>query len=85
MAALTTQQRDDTMRSLVRKMFVESNATAQLTTTEVRLLVNNLDDYLEANASEINSSIDVSIRSKATLSQKALAMAFVAMRRGGIV
>lgn len=83
--ALDTTQRDDAMRRLVQQMFVQNNQTAQLTTAEVRLLVDNLDDYIEANATPINQSIDVSIRSKATLAQKAIALAFVAMKRGGVI
>lgn len=83
--ALDTTQRYDAMRKLVKEMFVTSNQTAQLTTEEVRLLIDNLDDYIESNATAINQAIHASIRSKATLSQKALALAFVGMKRGNII
>ena len=82
--ALDSTQRADTMRQMIQKMFVESNATADLDTLEVRALVDAMDDYLEANQSAINQSIPLAVRQKASLTQKALAMAFVAMKRGGV-
>jgi hypothetical protein len=83
--ALDSTQRADTMRQMVRKMFVESNATADLDTLEVRVLVDAMDEYLEANQTAINQSIPVAVRNKASLTQKALAMAYVAMKRGGVL
>jgi hypothetical protein len=65
--ALDSTQRADTMRQMVRKMFVESNATADLDTLEVRALVDAMDDYLEANQSAINQSIPLAVRQKASL------------------
>lgn len=85
MAALTEEQRQDAMRQLVRKMFVEANETAQLTTTEVLAMVGGLDDFIEANAAAINTAIPAGVRAKATLAQKALAVAYVAMKRGGVI
>lgn len=85
MAALTSDQRADAALKLIRKMFVEANETAQLTTTEVRTLIDDLDDYVEANLTEINQAITAGVRSKATAAQKAMALAYVAMKRGGVI
>jgi hypothetical protein len=83
--ALDSTQRADTMRQMVQKLFVESHATADLDTLEVRVLVDAMDDYLEANQSAINQAIPLAVRQKASLTQKALAMAYVAMKRGGVI
>jgi heme oxygenase len=83
--ALDATQRADATKKLIQKMFVELNQTAQLDSDQVRQLVNNLDDYVEANQTPINQAIDASIRNIATLPQKALALAYVAMKRGGII
>lgn len=83
--ALDGTQRADATEKLIRKMFVEANQTAQLDTTEVRALIDAMDDYLEANASSINQSIPAGVRGKATMPQKAMAMAYCAMKRGGVI
>lgn len=83
--ALDITQREDATGQLIRKMFVEANQTAQLDSTEVRALIDALDDYVEANATAINQAIPVTVRTKATLGQKALALAYVAMKRGGVI
>jgi len=83
--ALDTTQRADAALLLIRKMFVDLDQTAQLDSLEVRQLIDDLDDYVEANQAAINTAIRVGLRSKATLSQKALALAYVAMKRGGLI
>ncbi len=85
MTVLSNADRKIATRKFIREVFVRLNQTAQLDTIEVRLLIDGIDDGLEAAASSINQAIDPSVRSKATLSQKALATAFVALRRAGAV
>lgn len=85
MAVLSDADREDTTRQLIVKLFVESNATAQLTTDEVRTMVNDLDSYLDANAVVINNVITASVRAKATTTQKALAVAWIALKRAGAI
>ena len=48
-------------------------------------MVDALDDYVDANAAALNAAIPASVRAKASTQQKALALAFVAMKRGGVV
>ena len=52
---------------------------------EVRAMIDAMDDYLEANQSAINQAFPVAVRQKASLTQKALALAYVAMKRGGVL
>ena len=80
---LTTEERQDAARKLIRRMFVDANQTAQLDTVDVRNLIDDVDDYLEANAQAINQAIRGPLRSKATAAQKALAVAWVALKRAG--
>lgn len=84
MAVLSDADRDLVAKALIRKAFVDLNQTANLTTTEVRTLINDLDTYVDTNASAINSSITLTVRNKATIEMKALAMAWVALKRAGV-
>jgi hypothetical protein len=50
---------------------------------EVRQLIDDLDDYVDANASAMNQAIRPGIRGKFTTEQKAYALALVALLRAG--
>jgi hypothetical protein len=82
---MTNEERADVSRKLIRKAFEESNQTANLTTDEVRILINDLDTFLDANANVINQAITLSVRNKASAEMKALAVAWVALKRAGAV
>lgn len=82
---LTAEQRAHAMRRFAEQSFVAANETANLSTDEIILMIGGIDDFIEANAAAINSAIPLVVRSKATLAQKALAVAFVAMKRGGVI
>ena len=83
MPVMTNEERADVSRKLIRKAFEESNQTANLTTDEVRILINDLDTFLDANANVINQAITLSVRNKASAEMKALAVAWVALKRAG--
>ena len=83
--AMTAAEIKQASRDFVRKAFVEANATANLTSVEVEALIADLDAYLDANAIAINLAIRASVRSKASTPQKALGMAYCALRRAGVV
>lgn len=85
MTVLSDIGRKIAARHFIRKVFVGMNQTANLDTTEVKLLVDGVDAGLDAAASSINQAIDASVRTKATTEQKALAVAFVALRRAGVI
>lgn len=84
MAVLPDADRKIAARHFIREVFVGMNQTANLDTTEVKLLVDGVDTGLNAAAS-INQAIDVSVRTKATTAQKALAVAYVALKRAGAI
>lgn len=80
MAILTDAQRQATRDKLMRDIdagWVDLAATKP----ELRLLIDDLDNYLDANAAAINLAISASIRSKFTAAQKARALAYVALKR----
>ena len=83
--AMTAAEIKAAGKQFVRKAFLETNATANLTTTEIEALIADLDAYLDANAAAINTAIRASVRAKATTPQKALGMAYCALRRAGVV
>ncbi len=85
MAVLSDADRKIAARKFIREVFVGLNQTAQLDTIEVKLLIDGIDGGLEAAAGSINQAIDPLVRSKATTSQKALATAFVALKRAGVI
>jgi hypothetical protein len=79
MALLSDPQRAALWARWMREN-VESGAA---TKPEVRTLIDALDDYLESNAAAINTSIPAGVRNKFSQSQKAFALALVALRRYG--
>lgn len=72
------------VRRLANDVFVVGGQTATLDTTDITALIEDLDAYLDANASAINSAIRAGVRAKATIGQKAFALAYCAMKRGGV-
>lgn len=85
MAVMSDADRADAARKLIRRMFEEANETAQLTTDEVRTLINDLDAYVDTNATAINQAITAAVRNKATQAQKAMALAWVCLKRAGAI
>lgn len=84
MANLTIQERADATLEMIRHEIVALNQTATLTTTELRALVDAMDDYLEANATAINQSIPQPLRGNASTKMKALAMGYAALKRAKV-
>lgn len=85
MAVLSDADRNDTARKLMQKAFGELNQTANLDTAEIRTLINDIDTWADANAVPFNTSITLAIRNKATASMKALALAWVCLKRAGVI
>jgi hypothetical protein len=52
---------------------------------ELRQLVDATDDWLESNATAYNNSIPIAIRSKFSAAHKLVAIAYVALRRSGLL
>lgn len=96
---LTLQQQQDAMRQLVQTMFVEASATANLSTADVLAAIQTFDNDLDATlTAAVNAygggttilnaflaSLPEPFKTNATPAQKALAFAYTAMKRGGVI
>ena len=78
MAALPDTDRHRTAMQLQRK-----TGWPSLVKADVRAAVNAVDDFLETNATALNSALPQPFRGAASPSQKALLYAYVCMRKAG--
>lgn len=85
MAILDNAARADCAARFINAFFVGLARLADLDSTEVRTLVNDLDAWLDANQTSANNAITAAVRTKASTSTKFAALAYVAMKRGGII
>lgn len=92
---LSDSDRQSVTRTLIQKMFVEAGATATLSTADIKAAIDSIDDTFNAAAStltqgqtvvqNINARLPEPFKGTATTAQKALAVAYVAMKIGGLV
>lgn len=85
MAALTNSDRLDAAGKFVNAYFVGQAKVADLDSAEVKSLVDDLDNWLDANTAAANSAINVTVRTKASTTTKFAALAYVALKRGGLI
>ncbi len=85
MTALIDADRIDTMQKFVRKIFVEAAATANMDTLTIKAAVDAADDWCDTNAAAFNTALPTTFKNTATLAQKSLLLAYVVMKRGGIL
>jgi len=85
MAVLDNAARADVKDKFIRRWFVEAAQTANLTTTEIQTLVNDLDVWLDGNEGSANAAITAAVRTKAGATTKFAALAYVALKRGGLL
>jgi hypothetical protein len=83
--ALTEQQRQDGTRELVRRMFVELNATANFSHDQLKAAFDAADDWADANATSYNNSLPVPFRTTASQSQKGFLLAILCLKRAGLI
>lgn len=83
--ALDATQQADCARQLIRQEFITFARTANLTTDDVANLVADVDAWCEANQASFNNGIRAGLRTAATTTMKATALAYVAMKRGGVI
>jgi len=81
---------DDTSRAeiatlFIQRYFVGLAKTSDLDTIEVRTLINDLDAWLDANQTAANAAITAAVRTKASTTTKFAALAYVALKRAGIL
>jgi hypothetical protein len=85
MAVLDSAARTDAQSKFIQAFFVGLRKTADLSSTEIQTLVNDLDAWLDANTSAANTAITLAVRNKASTDTKFAALAYVALKRSGII
>lgn len=77
---------DATNRARTGAQYMRDNATpCTFKKTDLVAAVAAVDDWVEANATAYNTALPVAFRNAATASQKALILAYVCMRRAGVL
>lgn len=67
----------------LQRFFSQTASAVSITKPELRAAINAADDWADANAGAYNSAIPQPARSALTSDQKALVLAYVALRRAG--
>ncbi len=80
MTVLPDLERSDIWSRLMQDASRQREALP-LTKTDLRAAVNALDDFLNTNATAINNAIPLPARTALTAKQKALIVAWVALKR----
>ena len=84
MAVLTDQERDEAVAGYVEDYHVKQHFLAKYGVDELRGVVDALDDWYDDNLPAINQALPVNFRNTATLKEKALIFAAVALARGRV-
>lgn len=80
MAVLSQAERNRIARWFQRD---ENLGTCAFTKPQLAAAVDALDEFLDTNASALNSALPVAFRTAATTQQKALLLCYVVLRRYG--
>ena len=83
MAALSDEERRRVWAQYMR--LGVSLGVMDFSKAELRAAVDAIDNFLETNATAINNAFPAAFRTKATASQKAAVVGYVAMRRAGLL
>lgn len=85
MAAMSNADRITAARNWVQRIFVEAGQTANMDGPAIKAAVDAVDDWVDANQTSFNTALPEPFKSTANLAQKSLLLAYVVMRRAGIV
>lgn len=85
MAVLTEPERVHAAREWIRHAFEKLGGTASLTTADVKAALDAADNWADANATAYNNALPLPFRTTATTAQKALLLAYVCMKRAGLL
>lgn len=85
MAVLSDSDRADCVEKFIRSYLVGQFKTADLSSSEIRTLVNDLDAWLDSNQTQANNSITAAVRNKASTATKFAALAWVALKRANAI
>ena len=78
--AITTQNIQDTIRALV---VASDPAPFNFSRSDITAAINAVDAWATANAASYNAALPEPFKSTATVSQKALLLAYICLRRAG--
>jgi hypothetical protein len=82
---LTEQQRQDGTRAVIEEMFVRTNQTAIFTSAQLKAAFDAVDDWCDANQTSFNNALPTAFKNGATQKQKALMLAYVALKRENVI
>ena len=82
MAVLPDADRITVWTKLMRDLS-DIRESIAVTKTDLRAAINAVDDWCDTNAASFNTAIPQPARAQLTASQKALLLAYVALRRAG--
>lgn len=85
MAVLPDADRQEVARTWVRKIFVELAGTANMSHADIKAAVDATDQWADDNATAFNAALPLPFRSTATTAQKTLLLAYVILKRAGII
>lgn len=83
--ALTDAERLEGARSWARKMFVEAGATANFNLDDLKAAFAAVDTWADANQGSYVAALPAPFKTNSNAAQKALLLAFVAMKRGKVI
>jgi hypothetical protein len=72
-------------RQFGRECWEKLNATANLTTGDIKAAANDLEAFIVSNTTALNNALPVPFRTTATTPQKRLLLALVACEMAGIL
>lgn len=81
MAVLDTATR----RAIWQRLMAEGKFPPTLLKADLLAAVNAVDDWVDANAPAYNTALPQPFRGAASPAQKALILAYVALRRAGVI
>ena len=85
MALLNDTDREAATRNWVRKAFADLRQTATLHAGQIRAAVDAADQWCDDNAGSFNTALPTPFKTTATLAQKSILLAYVALKRGGVL
>lgn len=83
--ALIDADRQDAARRWARRAFGELSQTASVDHDQVKAAVDAVDDWCEANQASFLAALPLGFKNGSTAAQKALLLAFVVMKRAGVI
>lgn len=85
MALLSDSDRQICARAWIEHLFVQAGATANMSYADIKAAADATDIWVDTNQSAFNLALPLPFQTTATLAQKSALMAYVTLKRGGIL